>query len=264
MTCRGHRGGKLAGGVFCSVHCGRMVRIAFGAWPYAHQTCMSARAVYEAHEFSGEPSLLITAWRGSRAQEECNRRFDAPGRSCTRCGSSLPATFFHRGQAHCISCCRAYSKQYKEAIVPAPPLLKQCSRCHRTLSATCFHKSFGHHTGLAAHCRECAKQVNLEHQQSMRQVPLPAAMRAADSRCTSCQLVKPRSDFPNAQRVQAELNRGAKPVQQNKIGRIAPERLLQTAMQNLCLRGNADRHRQVCRCLSELRQGSFGGLLLSC
>jgi len=132
----------------------------------------------------------------TQATEKCKRRFDAPGRSCTRCEEHLPAAFFHQGQTICISCTRAYSAlRVSLMVVPVPPAQQQCVRCQRTLPAARFHAHISASSGLCAHCKDCLRELNRESQQSIRKVPLPATMQTSVRRCTACQQVKPRSAF---------------------------------------------------------------------
>mmetsp|Transcript_8437 Transcript_8437/g.25318 ORF Transcript_8437/g.25318 Transcript_8437/m.25318 type:complete len:228 (-) Transcript_8437:225-908(-) len=141
---------------------------------------------------------LITA-RGfseTQAAEECRRRFDASGRSCSHCSTLLPAAFFQQGRNKCISCTREYDRLRRENIVaPMPPAQKQCTRCHKLLSAVCFVKDMTNPSGLKSHCRECHKKARSETRQSMRQVPLPAAMQPSERRCTACQQIKAHGAF---------------------------------------------------------------------
>lgn len=144
--------------------------------------------------FSVAHSYLVPY--ASRATEKCKRRFDAPGRSCTRCEEHLPAAFFHQGQTICISCTRAYSAlRVSLMVVPVPPAQQQCVRCQRTLPAARFHAHISASSGLCAHCKDCLRELNRESQQSIRKVPLPATMQTSVRRCTACQQVKPRSAF---------------------------------------------------------------------
>lgn len=140
--------------------------------------------------------LLTTPLGGYRAEDLCMRWFDQPIRKCSGCRSSLPATFFHRGKAKCISCRREENRRYRERVVPvAPPDEKQCLRCLRTQPAACFAKRADKATGLQQYCRPCSIAATHELRQLRRQVPLAAAMQAPQRRCSVCQLAKPRSAF---------------------------------------------------------------------